>query len=163
MTAGFMDKTVILLVNKDDSLRLRVARSIEKMLEAGGLNVTIKDLSGNSYLSALKKREYDIYLGQTRLSPNMDLSSFFHTYGDLSWGGLNDVGTYNLCLQALENYGNYFTLHKQVMDQGLLCPILFRNYAIFTDRGILPDLTPARDNLFYYSTGKTLADAKLKS
>lgn len=163
MTAGFMDKPVTLLVNRDDSLRLRVARSIEKMLEAGGLNVTIKDLSGNSYLSALKKREYDLYLGQTRLSPNMDLSSFFHTYGDLSWGGVNDVGTYNLCLQALENYGNYFTLHKQVMDQGLLCPILFRNYAIFTDRGVLPDLTPARDNLFYYSTGKTLSDAKLKS
>ena len=161
--AGFVDKEIILLVNKDDSLRLRVARSIEKMIEASGLRVTIKDLSGNSYLAALKNREYDLYLGQTRLSPNMDLSAFFHTYGDLSWGGVNDVGTYNLCLQALENYGNYFTLHKQIMDQGLLCPILFRDYAIFTDRGILPDLTPARDNLFYYSTGKTLADAKLES
>ena len=163
MTAGFVDKEIILLVNKDDSLRLRVARSIEKMLEVSGLRVTLKDLSGDSYLSALKKREYDLYLGQTRLSPNMDLSAFFHTYGDLSWGGVNDVGTYNLCLQALENYGNYFTLHKQIMDQGLLCPILFRNYAIFTDRGVVPDLTPARDNLFYYSTGKTLESAKLES
>ena len=159
--AGFAQKEIIFLVNRDDSLRLRVARSIEKMLEAGGLNVTVKDLSGNSYLTALKNREYDLYLGQTRLSPNMDLSAFFHTYGELSWGGVNDVATYNLCLQALENHGNYFTLHKQVMDQGLLCPLLFRNYAIFTDRGIVPNLTPARDNLFYYSTGKTLADAKI--
>ena len=161
--AAFEQREIIFLVNQDDSLRLRVARSIEKMLEAGGLNVTMKYLGGDSYLSALKNREYDIYLGQTRLSPNMDLSAFFHTYGDLSWGGVNDAGTYNLCLQALENYGNYFTLHKEVMDQGLLCPVLFRNYAIFTDRGVLPNLTPARDNLFYYSTGKTLADAKLET
>lgn len=162
-TTGFAEKEIILLVNRDDSLRLRVARSIEKMLEAGGLVVTVKDLSGDTYLTTLKNREYDLYLGQTRLSPNMDLSAFFHTYGELSWGGLNDVGTYNLCLQALENYGNYFTLHKQVMDDGLICPILFRNYAIFADRGVVPNLTPSRDNLFYYSTGKTLADAKLET
>ena len=152
--ANFEQREIIFLVNKDDSLRLRVARSIEKMLEAGGLLVTMKELSGNSYLTALKTRQYDIYLGQTRLSPNMDLSAFFHTYGELSWGGVNDVGTYALCLQALENHGNYFTLHKQVMDQGLLCPILFRNYAIFTDRGVVPNLSPARDNLFYYSMDK---------
>lgn len=160
--ANFEQTEIIFLVNKDDSLRLRVARSIEKMLEAGGLKVTMKELSGNSYLKTLKNREFDIYLGQTRLSPNMDLSAFFHTYGELSWGGVNDVGTYALCLQALENHGNYFTLHKQVMDQGLLCPVLFRNYAIFTDRGIVPNLAPARDNLFYYSTGKTLEDARVE-
>ena len=159
--ANFEQREIVFLVNKDDSLRLRVSRSIEKMLEAGGLNVTMSELSGNSYLYALKNRQYDIYLGQTRLSPNMDLSAFFHTYGDLSWGGVNDAGTYALCLQALENHGNYFTLHKQIMDQGLLVPILFRNYAIFTDRGVIPDLAPARDNLFYYSTGKTLEKAKL--
>ncbi len=161
--ASFEQREVIFLVNKDDSLRLRVSRSIQKMLEAGGLDVTMKELSGNSYLYALKNRQYDIYLGQTRLSPNMDLSAFFHTYGELSWGGVNDAGTYALCLQALENHGNYFTLHKQVMDQGLLIPVLFRNYAIFTDRGVIPDLAPARDNLFYYSTGKTMDAAKLET
>ena len=155
--------TIVFLVNKDDSLRLRVARAIEKMLEDGGLQVTMSELSGNSYLSALKNRNFDIYLGQTRLSPNMDLSAFFHTYGELSWGGVNDVSTYSLCLQALENHGNYFTLHKQIMDQGLLIPVLFRNYAIFSDRGVLPDLAPARDNLFYYATGKTLADARVEA
>lgn len=161
VTMANLEQTeIVFLVNKDDSLRLRVSRSIQKMLKDGGLNVTMKELSGDSYLYALKNRQYDIYLGQTRLSPNMDLSAFFHTYGELSWGGVNDAGTYALCLQALENHGNYFTLHKQIMDQGLLVPVLFRNYAIFTDRGVIPDLAPARDNLFYYSTGKTMETAK---
>lgn len=152
---------VVFLVNTDDSLRLRVARNIAGMLRAGGLKVTMKELSGTAYTNALKNRQFDIYLGQTRLSPNMDLTAFFHTFGDLSWGGVNDVGAYTLSLQALENHGNYFTLHKLVMDQGLLCPILFRSYAIYAARGTVSAITPARDNLFYYSMGRTLESARL--
>ena len=128
------------------------------MLRDCGLEVEMKELGGNAYIEALKNRHYDIYLGQTRLSANMDLSAFFATYGQLSWGGVNDLGAYALSLQALENHGNYFTLHKLVMDQGLLCPVLFRSYAIYATRGLISSLTPARDNVFYYAMNKTLAD-----
>lgn len=161
-SAGMEGSKVVFLVNSDDSLRLRVARRIAQMLEDGGLEVEMKELGGNAYVEALKAWNYDIYLGQTRLSPNMDLSAFFATYGELSWGGVNDVGAYALSLQALENHGNYFTLHKTVMDNGLMCPVLFRSYAIYATRGLVSDLTPARDNVFYYSTGKTLEDALQK-
>ena len=78
----------------------------------------------------------------------------------LSWGGVNDLGAYALSQQALENHGNYFTLHKQVMDQGLICPVLFRSYAIFASRGRVSNIEPTRDSIFYYSSGRTLADAK---
>ena len=158
---GMEGSTIVFLVNKTDSLRLRVARAIARMLTDCGLVVELKALSGNAYTEALKFRNFDLYLGQTRLSPNMDLSAFFETYGELSWGGVNDLGAYALSLQALENHGNYFTLHKQVMDQGLICPILFRSYSVYAIRGLLSDLTPARDNVFFYSTGKTLENAKI--
>ncbi len=160
-SAGMVGSKVVFLVNSDDSLRLRVARHIAKMIEAGGLEVEMKQLSGTSYTEALKYRNYDIYLGQTRLSPNMDLSAFFATYGALSWGGVNDLGAYALSLQALENHGNYFTLHKTVMDQGLLCPVLFRSYAVYATRGLISQLSPARDSVFFYSLGKTMESAKM--
>lgn len=157
--AGMEGSTIVFLVNSDDSLRLRVARAISKMLTDCGLVVELKALSGNACAEALKFRTFDLYLGQTRLSPNMDLSAFFETYGALSWGGVNDLGAYALSLQALENHGNYFTLHKQVMDRGLICPILFRSYSVYAIRGLLSDLAPARDSVFFYSTGKTLDGA----
>ena len=158
---GMEGSTIVFLVNKDDSLRLRVARAISKMLTDCGLVVELKAISGNAYTEALKFRNFDLYLGQTRLSPNMDLSAFFETYGALSWGGVNDLGAYALSLQALENHGNYFTLHKQVMDRGLICPILVRSYSVYAIRGLLSDLTPARDNVFFYSTGKSMENAKI--
>lgn len=160
--AGMTDAYVVLLVNGDDSRRVRVAEAIARMLEDGGLDVSVRVKKGQSYQNAVRNREYDLYLGQTRLSPNMDLSAFFSTWGDLSYGGVNNAGAYALCLESLANYGNYYTLHSNVMENGLICPILFQSYAIFTTRGEISALNPTRDNIFYYSTGKTMEDALIR-
>ena len=89
----------------------------------------------------------------------MDLTPFFSANGALNYGGIDDIGVYTLCLQALENQGNYYTLHQRVMEDGYLCPILFRSYAVYASRGLLTELQPARDNLFCYSIGRTITDA----
>lgn len=160
--ADMVGAEVKLLVNSGDSMRVRVARAIGDMLTECGLKVTMSELSGSAYTYAIQVRDFDLYLGQTILSPNMDLSAFFHTYGALSFGGINDVGAYSLCQEALANYGNYYSLYKYVMDNGLLCPVLMRSYAVFTTRGLVTDLAPARDNVFWYSAGKTMEQALLR-
>lgn len=159
---GLTGATITLLVNKEDSLRVRVAKAIASSIEACGLNVELSELSGNAYIEALNLRVFDLHISQTRLSPNMDLSAFFHTNGALSYGGVNDVTAYSLTLQALENHGNYYTLYQTVMDEGLLCPILTGSYAIYATRGLLTGLTPSRDNVFYYSSGKTMEQALIQ-
>ena len=161
--SGLTGATITLLVNKDDSLRLRVARAIADSIEACGLTVQLSELSGDAYMQALNLRIFDLHLSQTKLSPNMDLSPFFHTNGALSYGGVNDVTAYSLALQALENHGNYYTLYQTVMDDGLLCPILTGSQAIYATRGLLTGLTPSRDNVFYYSMGKTMEQALMQS
>ena len=151
--------TIKLLVNSSDSLRVKVAYEISRMLNAGGLIVEVVTASGNDYAVLLAQGDYDLYLGQTKLSPNMDLTPFFSANGALNYGDIDDIGVYTLCLQALENQGNYYTLHQRVMEDGYLCPILFRSYAVYASRGLLTTLKPARDNLFCYSIGRTLTDA----
>jgi len=142
---------IVMLANSDDSLRLRVARSIAASLESTGLVVTLSTLNSKKYAQALSAGEYDLYVGQTRLSPNMDLSVFFKNGGKLSYGGISDVTPATLCQEALANHGNYYTLHKYVMDNALICPVVFQSYAIYADRGLLTGLNPARDNLFYFN------------
>ena len=89
----------------------------------------------------------------------MIASPFFSSSGALNYGGMEDVGIYSLCLQALENQGNFYDLHKAVMDDGYLCPVVFRSYAVYAARGLVTDLQPARDNLFYYDLDRSLNDA----
>lgn len=160
--ANLDGKELIMIVNGKDSYRLRVANAIVDMFAAAGVTVTIETYSGSGYTRALSSGEYDMYLGQTILSPNMDLSHFFSSSGNLNYGGIDDIAVYTLCQQALENHGNYYTLHQTVMEQGLICPILFRSYAIYATRGLLTELTPARDNVFYYSIGKTMDGAFIR-
>ena len=157
--SGVYNKEVVFLVNSDDSLRVRAARAIAEMLGQCGMTVTMKEVTTTDYYYALKMKEYDIYLGQTKLSPNMDLSHFFSADGSLNYGALDDANAYALCKSALENHGNYYTLYKTVMDEGLLCPILFRSYAVYATRGVLTSLSPSRDSIFHYSIGKTMEEA----
>lgn len=147
-----------LLVNADDSLRLRVAKDIVEMLQDGGLNVVLVELRNSDFIAKIKAANYDMYLGVTRLSANMDLSPFFRTWGNLSWGQIADEEIFELCKDALENHGNFYNLHKAVADDGSIVPILFHNYAVYATRGLLTDLKPVRDNTFFYSLGRSDAD-----
>lgn len=154
-------KDITLLVNSADSRRIRVARKIAEMLSVGNFKVTVKALSGTSYTTALSKGSYDLHLGQTKLSANMDLSPFFSPKGSLNFGSLSDAGLYSLCQEALANEGNYYTLYQRVMQDGMLCPILFRSYAIYGQRGLFSNLSPFRDQVFWYTLGKTMEDCRI--
>lgn len=159
-TKAIETNEVTLLVNSSDITRHRVGLAIAKMLEAGGLKVTITTATAANFAEALKAENYDLYLGQTRLSQNMDLTAFFSKNGTLNYGNMYAPALYATGLEALANAGNFYDLYQGVMENGQLCPILFQSYALFTKRGALSSLEPARDNLFYYDLGRSLADAQ---
>lgn len=151
---------VKLLVNKDDSVRLQAARKVAEMLTGCGLTVELMELGYSNYRAVLRDGNFDLYLGQTKLSPNMDLTPFFQEGGSLSWGGMANETCLDMCREALENSGNYYNLHQMVMRNGQLIPILFRSYAVYADRGVGNGMEPSRDNVFYYSMGKILEAAR---
>ncbi len=155
-------KTLILLVNSDDAVRVRAANSIARELNKCGLHVTVTGQPTKEYKKSLEDGKFDLYLGQTRLSANMDLTAFFSADGNLNCGGLDDPVLYALCMDALANIGNYYNLHQRVLEKGLLCPILFRSYAVYTQRGSFRGLIPSRDNPFFYHLGKTVQEALIQ-
>ena len=150
---------VKLLVNKDDSIRLRAARDIADMLTECGLETVTVEQETHKYQSDIRVGKYDLYLGQTCLSANMDLTPFFHPYGNISRNGVADGEIYSLCLDALENSGNFYNLHKAVADDGSIVPILFGNYTVYATRGLVTNLSPSRDCVFFYHLGRTDSDA----
>lgn len=160
ITAGLAGREVTLLVNKDDIFRVQAGRSIADMLTEGGLTVVMSELDTEAYRRALRYGSYDLYLGQTKLSPNMDLTTFFSNEGSVRYGGINDVTLNALCQEALANRGNYYNLHQQAADDGRITAIAFLNYAVYADRGLITEMIPARDNIFYYDLGKSLKDVQ---
>ena len=150
------EKKLVLLVNADDSARLRAARYIAKCLTDYGLPTSTLECSGQNYEAVLRANNWDIYLGQTRLSPNMDLSEFFRMWGELSPGGMVNETLLKMCKDTLENSGNTNDLLQKIADDGRVIPILFGYHAVYAERGLFTNLSPTRDNAFFYSMGKTL-------
>lgn len=150
------EEPLTLLVNSDDSARVKTARAIAEHLTDLGLETVTDESSTLVFRAKVEACNYDIYLGMTKLPPNMDLSEFFRPWGELSWGGITSPTLQDLCKEALANHGNYYNLLQKVADDGRIVPILFGCYEIFATRGLLTNLTPARDNIFFYSLGKTM-------
>ena len=158
------ERKLKLLVNCDDSARLRTARDIAKTLTELGIPCGTLEYSGTThptYEEVLRAGTYDIYLGQTRLSPNYNLCEFFRLWGNLSAGGLPVQSILDMCTQSLANSGNYYNLLKKIADDGRIVPILFGKYNVYANRGLFDGLAPSRDNAFFYSLGKTMADARI--
>ena len=157
-------KKMLILVNCDDSARLRTARFLAKQLTELGLETGTLEYGGSTnttYQQVLQAGSFDLYLGQTKLSANYDLSQFFKGWGNLGWGGIADNTLLNMCKEALANSGNYYNLNKMVADDGKIIPVLFGYYEIYAERGQLLDLAPSRDNVFFYSMGKTMESSRL--
>ncbi len=147
------------LVCSTDSERVNAAQNIASALRTLGFFVNVRSLDYESYQDALKNGNYDMYYGEVKLPANFDLSCFFTLEGSLNYGGIADAGTLQLCMDALKNSGGYQALFTDVMDKASICPVLFKNYAVYMSRNTVDYIAPAIDNVLYVSGGRTLSDA----
>lgn len=66
-----------LLVNQDNSLMMSAAKNIAASLAKTGIGITIDAQPSAAYGAKLSAGSFDLYLGQIRLTDNMDLSPLF--------------------------------------------------------------------------------------
>ena len=114
-----------------------------------------------TYEEVLRANTYDLYLGQTRLSPNYNLTEFFRLWGNLSYGGLPTQTILDMCIKSLANSGNYYNLLEMIANDGRIIPVLFGHYNVYSQRGLFDGLAPARDNCFFYSRGLTMSQIQI--
>lgn len=156
----YAEHTGYLLVCNDEPGRETAANIIAKVLNDAGLNIKVRACDSASFNMYLGTGDYDFYLSETRMTANFDLSQFFLEYGALQFASSKNENLASLCASAFANSGNYYDLCRQVMQNGAICAVCFKNYAAYVMRGKLAALEPAVDCVFHLeNTGRTLADA----
>ncbi|MFI3142381.1 MAG: ABC transporter substrate-binding protein [Clostridia bacterium] len=75
-----------LIVNSESEAKIETAELIQEQLAQIGVEVIISELSFDEYTQALEDGEYDLYVGEIKLSSNMDLSVFFDEDGAANYG-----------------------------------------------------------------------------
>ncbi len=138
-----------LLVCSGYPQRARIANELAAVLTQHGIQVTVRSLPAEEYRAALRAGSYDLYYGETVLPPDGDLSAFFDPQGELCLPGMSNTTALLQCEAALENAGNFYTLYETVMEEGLLCPVLFKQNAVYVQQSLTLTMTPSSGNLYY--------------
>lgn len=123
-----INENISLLVNKDNQFKLETAQFVKSYLEKLGFKVNLKDYETEYYKEAVEMGAYDLYIGEIRFSPNMDLSSIL--IGGKASYGIDPIN--EACLRyeqltqgkcELMDFINTFNEHLP------LIPLCYRNAA----------------------------------
>lgn len=99
-----------LLVNGDNAFKRETAKMIAGDLSAIGIETVVNILDYESYMEAVRNDGYDMYLGEIRLTANMDIS-------DLFYGGSCDYGMTKAAQeQSFERYTQLRRGDCELMD-----------------------------------------------
>ncbi len=75
-----------LVVNKENQRRLKTAELVKQQLEAAGFKINLEILEWNKYVEALTYGNFDLYLAETKLANNMDVTELVTSGGSLAYG-----------------------------------------------------------------------------
>ena len=137
-----------LLVSDGNSFRTAAAELLKQQLAEAGVSLTVTALPFEEYEERLEDGDFDLYLGEIRLSANMGLQPFFSSGGAASYGvntGGESASAYREYLagqKTLQEFTDVFT--KDVP----FIPLCWRNGLAAYDRA-LSGVTPTAFNHFY--------------
>lgn len=159
-----------LLVNKDSSSKLSAAKLIAERLADAGIKVTINAVSKNSYFSALESGQFQLYIGEVKLLPNMDIRPLVQNGGSAAWGivapeVLHEEAETEENLEVEQPFDNetsylgvlngFYNGNNTVVDLATalqssmpIIPLVYRNSLVFYSNDIEDVFSPSYSDIF---------------
>lgn len=131
-----------IIVNKDNSERLKTSHIISENLKAIGINNTINQLSDKEMKSALNSKNYDLALVGWNLSSVPDVSSIIASsgYTDDKLNGYMSALTSSA--SEIETKKAYKVVQKYVRDNATFISLAIRNNYIVSNSRLKGKITP---------------------
>ncbi len=101
-TSGGRPLSLSLLYNNASSERVALAGSIAAQLSAFGYQVSLVEANPQEYASLVQAGTFDLYLGEIRLTPDMDVAPLVQSGGALNFARFSSP-TLDSALQALKS------------------------------------------------------------
>jgi peptide/nickel transport system substrate-binding protein len=137
-----------LLVNKDSSYKMKAAQALKRQLAAFQITIELNALPFADYQRAVKNWNFDLYLGELRLTPDLDLSPLLLSGGAVTqgvsvWGKTSTA--YGQMLQELLTPAQFCAVFN---SETPFLPLGYRDGLALLSRALraIPDCRP--ENLF---------------
>ena len=143
---------VTLLVNSDNDARQAVARQLADALRSLGAAVTVSHLPWSNFTAALAAGEFDLYIGEVRLTGDFDPSALLT--GELNYGGFEggELAAAVTRWQAAQDVWRELaanTLWGQFAQDAPIAALCFMRGSLLTRWGLVSNLQPTRANPYH--------------
>ena len=145
-----------LMVNQENTQRMRIAEGMKQMYAQVGIDVIIEAVDRETYLNRLYNKEFEAFLGGWKLSYIPDLTFAFHSaqvnggdnfvsYEDAKMDELLQAAFVSTPDQIEEAYKN---LQEYIAEQNPYISLYFRNAALITKKHITGTIDPDPLNIY---------------
>ena len=139
--------TLRLLVNSDNAFKVAAAEQIAASWKAIGVGVTVDAQPYETYLARLEAGEFDVYYGETLLTPDFDMRPLLSAGGSLNYGGYADEEM-SAAVAAARRGDDVATYYATFLDKMPIIPLAFERGQIIIRKGLIDNFTPAPYNAF---------------
>ena len=151
-------RTLTILVSETDSFKVSIADYLSRTLTDGALTVTVRTLPWSDYLAALQSGNFDLYLGEVRLTADWNISSLTGSGGALNYGRYADEQCDALlsAFLANETAQSANALCRYLAQSAPIAPIAFKTASVLTPEELVTGLSPTVSSPFYGLEGWTV-------
>ncbi len=147
--------TLDFIVNGDNDYKVAAAEQIATAMKAVGINVNVSALSWSAYLQALENGNFDLYYADVALPADYDLSELLAVGGDIDYGHVGSdsyaelIGDFLSASDDDTESAAAEALCAYIYEHAPIVPVLYREYAVHTNRNTVIGLSPTVSNIFY--------------
>ena len=126
---------------------MAAAQAIAETLQAAGIGATVNALPYDEYMRALERGNFDMYYGETKLTPDFDIRPLAAADGALNFGGYNNE-EFEATLTAArtsEDKSAFYTAFSNALP---VIPIAFERCQVVTRAGLLENFNPYPYQIF---------------
>ncbi|MBR3640928.1 MAG: hypothetical protein IKN53_02735 [Oscillibacter sp.] len=145
-------RTLRLLVSEENPFRVSAAEYLAELFTSAGIETEAVALPWQDYLSALSRGDFDLYLGEVRLTADWDLTPLLGTGGSLNYGLWSDGDCDTLlavCRRSADRPTAFRALCAYLLRRAPILPLCFKSVSVLYDADVLGGLSPTASEPFY--------------
>ena len=153
-TQGRQTLSLTFVAPMDNATRSAAAEHLAAGLRDLGIGVELQLLPWDDYVAALEGGDFDLYLGEVRLTADFDLTALITSGGSLNYGGYADAQAAQLLQEyrAATGQGRDLSakrLYERLAEEPPFAVLCFKNWSVLTQWSRISGLTPTQQNVFY--------------
>ena len=140
-----------LLVNEESSFKTSLAEYLARSLSAAHVTVRVEALPWSDYATALRNGNFDLWLGEVRLTADWNVASLVGTNGALNYGKFSSAELDKALAAFLkdENEASAAALCERLAAEAPILPLVFKSLTVLTPENVVDGLSPTAAQPFY--------------